>query len=207
MARPDQRAAVVGVHGSRHLAEHLMVAAGHDPGDFEFGQYDVTDPFRLLRDGTFDLMLIKYSPREPDIAYSRPLMFDGRAVFVGADHPLAALDSVSVEDVADYDAFARPGTFPPDVWDEVVPPRTPAGVPIRRVHPMTTIEAMVSILATTKAVHLSFQSLDAVLPPRVRVVPVRDLPAAPVRLAFPRDKALRPQAAAFVADAESSVAR
>jgi DNA-binding transcriptional LysR family regulator len=208
MAEQDERRpTTLGVHGSTHVAARVITAAGHDPDDFAFEEYDLSDPFRVLRDGRVDVMLVKYSPREPDIAISRPLLFDGRAALVGAHHPLAAHDSVSVEDVAGYDAFDRPGSFPPDVWDAVVPPRTPSGAPINRVHPMTTIEGMIAVLSTTRSVHLSFQSLDVVLPPLVKVVPVHDLPAAPVRLAWLRDAALPRRAAAFIADAESSAAR
>jgi DNA-binding transcriptional LysR family regulator len=191
-----------GVHGSSHLAEQIITAAGHGLERVEFRHYDVVEPFRLLRGGDLDVMIVKYTLREPDVVYSRPVAFDGRAVIVSADHPLAARDAVSVEEVTAYDAFQCPEGFPPYVWDEVVPPATPAGTPIRRVHPMTTIEAMVAILAGTDAVHVSFRSLDPVVPPHIRVVPVHDLPAAPVALAWLRGTELSAEAVALIRDAE-----
>ncbi|MEU3828018.1 LysR family transcriptional regulator substrate-binding protein [Streptomyces sp. NPDC029080] len=197
----------LGIHGAPHLASGIITAAGHDPQDVEFVPYDVAEPFRPLREHTADIMIVKYALREADIALSRPVAFDGRALIVAADHPLADRATVSVEEAARYDAFSCPGDFPPYVWDEVVPPSTPAGTPVRRVHPMTTVEGMVGILSTTRAVHLSFRSLEAILPPHIRAVPVHDLPPAPVTLAWLRDAPLHPKAAALVADAERGAER
>lgn len=196
-----------GIHGSPHLAKRIIAAADTDPATVEFVPYDVAEPFRPLREGALDIMIVKYGLHEPDIASSATVAHDGRALIVGAHHPLAGRDTVSVEEAAGYDAFDCPGDFPPYVWDLVVPPRTPAGTPIRRVHRMTTVEAMVDILAGTRAVHVSFQSLDAIVPPHIRVVPVHDLPAAPVTLAWLRGTPLAPEAAAFVAAAERSATR
>lgn len=202
MAETSTRTIRFGVHGWSHPAERIITAAGHGLEEVEFRHYDVVEPFRLLRGGDLDVMIVKYTLREPDVVYSKPVAFDGRAVIVSADHPLASRDTVSVEEVAGYDAFQCPEGFPPYVWDEVVPPTTPGGTPIRRVHPMTTVEAMVAILAGTNAVHVSFQSLDPVVPPHIRVVPVHDLPAAPVSLAWLRGTELSGAAVALIADAE-----
>ena len=203
---PSPRPLRLGVHGSAHLAERI-VAAAQRPQEWEFVPYDAADPFGPLRDRSLDLMIVKYGLREPDIAVSRPVAHDGRALIVGAHHPFADRATVSVEEAARYDAFDRPGDFPPYVWDEVVPPSTPAGTSIRRVHALTTVEAMVAVLVSTQAVHLSFRSLDAIVPPQVRVIPIHDLPPAPVRLAWLRDAELPPGAADFVADAEHGAAR
>ncbi|OIJ65814.1 LysR substrate-binding domain-containing protein [Streptomyces mangrovisoli] len=191
-----------GVHGPSTLAEGLATALGYGKEEIEYVPYDVMDPFRPLRDGRTDLMTVEFGLLEPDIVSSRPVAFDGRAVLVSAHHPLARHDEVSVEDIAAYDAFACPGAFPPYVWDKIVPPVTPGGVPIRRVHPMTTLRAMSTVLTRTDSVHLSFQSLDAVVPPGIRVVPVHDLPAAPVSLAWLRERRPSPTVAAFIFDAE-----
>ncbi|MET9496314.1 LysR family transcriptional regulator substrate-binding protein [Streptomyces sp. NPDC006552] len=201
-APPDPTRPVrLGIHGSPHLATGIITAAGLRPDAFAFVPYDVTEPFVPLRDGTVDAMIVKYDIEEPDIAFSRPVAHDARAVIVGAHHPLATRETVSVEEVARYDAFARPGDFPAHVWDRVVPPRTPAGARIRRVHRMTTLEAMNAILATTDAVHLSFLSLRDVVPPGIRVVPVHDLPPAPVALAWLREPGPARHVTEFVAAA------
>ncbi|MFD3308471.1 LysR substrate-binding domain-containing protein [Streptomyces sp. NPDC058694] len=197
----------IGVHGSPHQARQIVAAAGYEDERVSYVPYDVREPFRLLRAGELDVMLVKFGLREPDIATGRTVVLDGRAVLVRTGHPLAGHKSVSVEDLTAYDAFRCPGDFPAYVWDQVVPPRTPRGVPIRRIHPMGSVAGMVAILGGSDAVHLSFRSLEAVVPPGIRVVPVPDLPPAPVSLARLRNTPPPPELAAFLAAAERSAAR
>ncbi|MFG3016478.1 LysR substrate-binding domain-containing protein [Streptomyces cinerochromogenes] len=194
----------LGVHGSSPQPARIVAAAGYDPARVAHVLYDVREPFRLLRAGGLDLMLVKYALHEPDIVTSAPVTFDPRAALVRAGHPLAARDTLSVEDVAPYDAFHCPGDFPPYVWDEIVPLRTPRGRPIRRVRLMGTPADLVATLTGSDAVHLSFLSLEGSLPPGIRVIPVPDLPAAPVSLAWLRDAPPSPERDAFVAAAERS---
>ncbi|MEU0797950.1 LysR substrate-binding domain-containing protein [Amycolatopsis sp. NPDC005961] len=194
---------VVGIHGSPGVALRVLRAAGWDEDDVHLSPYDVRDPFRALRAGEQHVMIVKYEVREPDLAVSRPLVEDARAVLVGRHHALAARTSVTLDDVAGYPAFRCPEHFPPDVWDRVVPPRTPAGRVIDRVHPMTTVDDMVRILAATDAVHVSFASLASVVPQGIAVIPVRDLPPAPVALCWLRTTPLPAAVARLVADAEA----
>ncbi|MFC7883472.1 substrate-binding domain-containing protein [Streptomyces sp. NPDC057376] len=196
-----------GVHGSYQLATNLLAAVRHDPEQVTFVPYDVREPFAGLRAGDIDVMIVKYALQEPDVAFSATVAFDGRAVIVAEDHPLAAREAVSVEEVADYDAFDRPGTFPPYVWDQVVPPTTPLGRPIRRVPRMTTMEETAAILRRTRAVHLSFRSLAAAALPGITVVPVHDLPPAPVSLAWLRNRKLPASVREFITEAERSAQR
>jgi DNA-binding transcriptional LysR family regulator len=197
----------LGIHGSDHLASRVVTAAGYAQSSVEYVPYEVTEPFAPLRAGHLHIMIVKYDPDEPDIVVSDPVGFDGRAVLVGAHHPLADRDTVSIEEVADYDGFQCPGDFPANVWDLVVPPRTPQGRTIRRVHSMTTLPKLVELLGGTMAMHVSFQSLDAVLPVHIRVVPVHDLPPSPVALAWLRGAELPDHVRAFVADAEQAARR
>jgi DNA-binding transcriptional LysR family regulator len=190
-----------GYHGSRDLAERLVRAAGADRA-LSLVEYDVNDPFRALRAGELDVMIVKFAPSEPDLAYSAVLDTDARAAIVGADHPLADRSSVSIEELADYDGFQCPGTFPPQVWDEVVPPMTPGGRVVRRRYSLTSTAALMDFVVRHQAVHISLLSLADVAPPQVRVVPIHDLPPAPVALAWVRP---RPFVEAFVADASASL--
>ncbi|MFJ8649668.1 LysR substrate-binding domain-containing protein [Streptomyces sp. NPDC093546] len=193
----------LGVHGSARPASRIVAAAGHAHTPVEYVPYEVAAPFDPLRAGRMDIMIVKYDPLEPDITLSAPVGFDGRAVLVGAHHPLAGRDTVSIEEVAAYEGFACPGDFPPHVWDLVVPPRTPQGRTIRRVHSMTTLTALADLLRSTSAVHVSFQSLEAVVPPDIAVVPVHDLPPSPVAFAWLRGGDGPPEhVRRFVADAE-----
>jgi DNA-binding transcriptional LysR family regulator len=196
---------VVGIHGSAGIARRILRLAGWAEDAVCFSEYDVMDPFRLLRAKEQHVMVVKYAVREPDLVVSLPLIEDARAVLVGAHHPLARRESVTLDDVAGYPAFRRPENFPADVWDRVVPPCSPAGRPLRRVHQMTTLGRMTEILTTTQAVHVSFASLDTVLPEQIKIIPMSDLPPAPVALCWLRTPPLPAAAARLVADAEAGL--
>ncbi|MEV0319425.1 LysR substrate-binding domain-containing protein [Streptomyces sp. NPDC050658] len=195
-----------GYHGSTEVAFDIVRLAGRDKADVRLVEYDINDPFRGVREGELDLMIIKFGIREPDLVYSRVLVEDARAVVVAADHPVAARDSVSVEDLVDYDAFLPPGKFPAYVWDEVVPPRTPSGRPIRRTRRVSAIPEMMSLVAKGEAVHISLLSLADVAPPGIRVVPVHDLPPAPVTVAWRRGE-LPDHVREFIVAAETEATR
>jgi DNA-binding transcriptional LysR family regulator len=173
-----------GYHGSTDVPTAIIRAAGYCEDEVELREYAVADPFRLLREGELDMMIVKFTVREPGIACSGVLATDARAAIVGADHPLAARASVSIEELAGFDAFHCPGSMPPYVWDEVVPPVTPSGRPIHRRHHLTTTAGMIDLVANAGAVHISLLSLADVVPPTVRVVPIHDLPPAPVAVAW-----------------------
>jgi hypothetical protein len=166
--------------------------------------YDVREPFRLLRAGELDSMLVKFAPHEPDIVTGAAVALDGRAVLVRAGHPLAGRESVSIEDVSPYDAFSCPGDFPSSIWDQVVPPRTPLGVPIRRVLPMGALDDLLAALHGSDAVHVSFQSLEGSVPAGISIVPVSDLPPAPVSFARMRHTPPSAELAAFIDAMERS---
>jgi DNA-binding transcriptional LysR family regulator len=205
---PDRRPVLrLGYHGSPLLPMRIAAAAGR-PDRVELGQYDITDPFRALRAGDLDVMIIKFRVREPDLVHSAVLATDGRAAVLGARHPLAGRSWISVEELAGFPAFRCPRAFPGYVWDQVVPPATPAGRPIRRRHELRSTAQMMDLVTRGSAVHLSLLSLADVAPPAVRVVPVPDLPPAPVALAWRRD--LDPARAdavrGLVKDAESALA-
>lgn len=192
-----------GYHGSLRAAHAIVRDAGHRVERFSFAEYDVTDPFRALRGGELDLMIVKFGRTEPDLEYSATVATDHRVAVLGTHHPLAGRTSVSVEELADFDGFRCPGAFPPSVWDEVTPPRTPAGRPIRRRHELTGAGTMIKTVQQTDAMHISLRSFADVAPPAVRVIPVHDLPAAPVRLAWLRGHAPG-HVREFVRDAEAA---
>lgn len=199
---PDPQRIRFGYHGSLRAAREIVLAAGRAEDDVDYHEYDIMDPFRALRAGELDVMIVKFTVDEPDLVCSRVLTVDERAALLGARHPLAGRGSVSVEELADFEGFRRPGSFPAYVWDQVVPPVTPAGRKIHRRHELTTATALMDVLARTDAVHMSVLSLADIAPTTVRVIPIHDLPAAPVALARCHD---RRRAAGFVADAEAAL--
>ena len=191
----------LGYHGSPRLVGRFLAAAGV-PGDaVQLSVYDIADPFRALRAGELDLMMAKFDLREPDLQTSGVIGWDDRAVVLADHHPLAGRASVSIEELADCDVFAPPGVLPEYVWDQVVPRRTPAGRPLHRAHRARTVPQMMAAVRSG-AVHVSLLSLADVAPDGVTVVPLHDLPPAPVTLAWRRVPALPEAARILVARAE-----
>ncbi|WP_225726928.1 MULTISPECIES: LysR substrate-binding domain-containing protein [unclassified Nocardia] len=175
-----------GFHGSGVLAQRIIAAAGHDPARFELSQYDPSDPFRRLRRGELDVMIVKFTVAEPDLDIGPVLATDARAAVLSARHPLAGRADLSIEDVAGYPLFQRPGAMPESVWDQVVPRTTPSGRALRRAYRAESVREMLELVARTEALHLSVASLADIAPPAIRVIPIHDLPPAPVALAWRR---------------------
>jgi DNA-binding transcriptional LysR family regulator len=184
----------LGYHGSPLVAQRL---AARSAQDVELVEYDVADPFRALRSRDLDVMIVRFDIDEPDLENGDVVGHDARAVVVSSAHPLATRISVSIEDVADYDAFERPGSFPEEIWDLVVPRETPRGKPIRRVHRVESVQEMLQLVATTRAVHISLVSLMSIAPAGIRVIAIDDLDPAPVSLAWRRGD-LPPHAEVFL---------
>lgn len=197
----------LGYHGSVEVTSRIVRLARHDESAVSLSQYDIGDPFRELRAGELDLIIVKFGLDEPDLVISRILTHDARAVVVAADHPLARHDSVSLEDIADYDVFDRPGDFPAYVWDEVVPTRTPSGRRIHRGHRVSSIPQMMKLVASGAGVHISLISLAEVAPPGIRVVPIHDMRPAPVTVAWLRGGNVPAHVLDFVAAAEKGASR
>jgi DNA-binding transcriptional LysR family regulator len=174
----------LGYHGSPLLARRL---ADRSTQDVDLVEYDVCDPFRALRSRDLDLMLIRFGIDEPDLETGKVLGYDGRAAVVSSAHPLATHITVSVEQVAAYDAFECPDSFPQALWDRVVPRVTLMGQTIRRVHRAGSVQEMLKLVATSNAVHISLISLMGIAPSGIRVIPIDDLEPAPISLAWRRD--------------------
>lgn len=193
----------LGYPSSVRTAHEVVAAAGLPPGEVQLAPYDLNDPFAALRCGELDVLIVKFGPREPDLAVGRTLSLEARAVILAATHPLAERTSLSIEELAGYDGFACPGSFPGYLWDEIVPPRTPGGRVFHRRHHAASIAQMMGLLAAHDAVHISVASLADMAPPAVRVVPVHDLPPTPVCLAWRTDIDLPAHVTAFVQAVEA----
>jgi hypothetical protein len=193
----------LGYPGSPLVAIRLVRRAGLEPReDVRLTTYDVADPFRAIREGSLDVMIVKYRAGEPDLLFTRALDYEGRAAVVGSAHPLASRASISIEEVCDYGVFDRPGEFPAYLWDDVVPPRTPSGRELRRVHRVPDLPSLMRMLAGSNAVHVSLTTLAHIAPRSIRVVPIADLPPVPVALAWRRDVELPARVRRFIEASE-----
>jgi DNA-binding transcriptional LysR family regulator len=176
----------LGYHGSRQFVWDMVRRAGYREEDITLTEYPVADPFGPLRHGEQDVIIVKFGIDEPDLASSAVLGTDPRAAVVAKDHPLADRESISIEELAGVESFRPPGGMPDYVWDRVVPRHTPAGHPIHRVHAWSTVPELLALVVDAGAVHLTLLSIAEVTPPSVRVIPIHDLPPAPVLLGWRR---------------------
>ena len=175
----------LGYHGSSQVVWDILREA--NIGDVQLVEYTPADPFGPLRRGEQDAIIVRFGIDEPDLVTGRVLGTDQRAAVLARTHPLATRESISIEELAGVESFQAPGGMPGYVWDQVVPPRTPAGAPIHRVHPWSTVPELISLVVSGNAVHLSLVSIAEVAPPSVAVIPVDDLEPAPVLLGWRRD--------------------
>jgi DNA-binding transcriptional LysR family regulator len=136
------------------------------------------DPLGPLRRGEIDVMACRLPIDQPDLTVGPILASDERILAVATDHPLAAHDSVSIEDLAGYEAHDAGGQLPEEYLDTLVPPYTPSGRPIRRRHigsPSAT--QLLAIVARGEIVHPTICTFpEHFRHPMVTFVPIRDLP-------------------------------
>ncbi|MGW2331087.1 LysR substrate-binding domain-containing protein [Streptomyces sp. NPDC001700] len=149
----------------------------------------ISDPYGKLRAGEADVMITRFRVDEPDLTTGPVLYTEERIVAVAADHPLASRASVTSDDLADYDMFQRPGAFPPDVYDQLVPRVSAQGRPLHRRCTADSIPDMFAAIAEGRAVHPTIASMRAVSHPGVVYVPITDLDPAPVCLVWVTERA------------------
>lgn len=149
------------------------------------------DPLGPLRRGEIDVMACRLPIDQADIAVGPILASDRRIVAVANDHPLAARDSVSVEDLADYATHDAGNKLPHAYLDTLIPPRTPSGRQIRRRHLTTPSPSQVlTLVATGEIVHPTISSFpDHFRHPGVTFVPIRDLPSMQAGLVWRKSAA------------------
>jgi DNA-binding transcriptional LysR family regulator len=90
------------------------------------------DPYGQLRRGEFDVQLSEFPVREEDLGGGPLLLAEDRVLALPAAHPLAARETVTLEDLAAVPLLTIAGEVP-DYWlEHHVPARTPSGRPIER---------------------------------------------------------------------------
>jgi len=120
-----------------------------------------------------DLLAMRLPFSHPDVVAGPRLSREERVVIVGKDHPLAASEDISYEDLAPY--VVSDGSLPREMLDVFIPPRTPSGQLLRRAVVRTISEAVMRV-ANSEIVHPTVRSfLDNYPHPDVTAVPVRDL--------------------------------
>jgi DNA-binding transcriptional LysR family regulator len=140
----------------------------------ETGQRDLYD---ALRRGDIDVLIGWLAVDEPDLTAGPAIEHRARALAVGRDHPLAGRESVSAEELADYETSRPP---PGALYDAVVPPRTPAGRPVRRTRAVGSLHETLALVARGQIIHPTVAGLPLAQRGDIILVPLTGLP--PLRL-------------------------
>jgi LysR substrate binding domain len=145
----------------------------------------LADSYTPLRTGEIDVLVCWLVLDEPGLTLGPTIASYQRVLAVADDHPLAGEESVPVEVLADYPVpnWQFEGVAA-RVRQAMVPSRTPSGRPVR-VHPtpVRTVSEAVSLIARRQAV-LPTVSLQRFENHQIVLVPIRDLPPAPLGLVW-----------------------
>jgi DNA-binding transcriptional LysR family regulator len=139
-------------------------------------EVDMFDPYTALRGGEIDVLFTWLAVDEPDLSAGPAIEFRTRVLLVAPGHPLAARESVSQEDLGDWDLIMCPATLPRTFYDTLIPARTPAGRPTRRAHPVHTINEIVTLVSLGRVVHPTCASVPMFQRDDVAPIPIRDMP-------------------------------
>jgi len=146
------------------------------PGvDLRFREINPPDPLTPLRSGEVDIGVLWLPIRETDLTVGPVLRSSPVMIMVACAHPLAAQDSVTLEDLGDHAVIGPAGPIPAYVENSLVPFRTPSGRPIRRGPRVNTFQEVLTTVAAGHAVALTqAEAADYYRWPDIRYVPIRD---------------------------------
>jgi DNA-binding transcriptional LysR family regulator len=163
--------------GGETLPEIIRVfSARHPDCAVEVAEAGIGDPIGPLRRGELDVIALDLPVDEHNLVIGPILRRDERLIGVATDHPLAGRESVSLEDIADYETHDGGGSQPPRKIDAWSPPRTPSGRPIRRRHLANpTFSQIFALVAAGEIVHFATDPLFLTYP-GVTYRPITDMP-------------------------------
>jgi DNA-binding transcriptional LysR family regulator len=169
-----------GPAGGPRLLELLSAFhALHPECEVEIVQLRWDDPLDQLRTGEVDLMVSWLPLDQPDLVVGPTVSRGSRALAVAPDHPLAARDHVTVEDLADF-RVPRYDGWPRELHEAWIPATTPRGrsIPYARI-PAGERGALeiATRVAQGELVHPTATSAGPYLGPfELRFVPIKGLP-------------------------------
>jgi DNA-binding transcriptional LysR family regulator len=184
----------------------LVTAFGARYPDCEVRLQEVRtfDAYRALRRGDIDVLCNWLAAGEPGLTTGTAFASYERALAVAPAHRLAGRSTVSVEDLADEEVALLPPSTPPEVYDLLIPPRTPSGRPVRRTQPVQTINEILSFVARGRIVHPTSSGVPIFDRDDVVLIPISDLPPLPLGLVWctsrenPRIRALNQVAVSLI---------
>jgi DNA-binding transcriptional LysR family regulator len=164
------------------------------------------NPLDSLRTGEVELLAMRLPLADADLVIGPRLGREPRVLLVASHHPLASLDSVCYEDLADY-CVSDVANMPREMMDEFIPPRTPSGRLLQRSMNHSTTDAIIRV-ATGEIVHPTVPSfVDFIGEPGLTTIPIRDLPPSETALVWLAARGDHPSIRAFVSAAETVMNR
>jgi DNA-binding transcriptional LysR family regulator len=163
--------------GGQALPEIIsLFTTRHPDCSVQVAETGIGDPTGQLRRGEFDVVALDLPVDQPDLVIGPILRRDQRLIGVATNHPLADRESVSLEDIAEYQTHDGGGSQPPEKIDAWSPPRTPRGRPIRRRHLTNpTFSQIFALVAAGEIVHFASDPLYLTYP-GVTYRPITDMP-------------------------------
>ena len=140
------------------------------------------DEYRPLRRGDIDVLCTWLAVDDPELVAGSVFARYQRVLAVAPTHRLAARRVVWLEDLADEEVAQFPPTSPAAVYDLLVPPYTASGRPIRRTHPVQTINEILSLVARGRIVHPTSSTVPIFNRDDITLVPFADLDPLPLGL-------------------------
>lgn len=136
-----------------------------------------------LRSEEADVLATRLPLSDPDMVIGPMLSDEPRLLAVATDHELASRQSVTVEDLVDY-TLPDHLSFPREMMDSFVPPRTSSGRSLHRIEVRSFTDALMRV-ANGELVQPTVGSfIDYHAHPGVTSVPIRDLPPSQTALVW-----------------------
>jgi DNA-binding transcriptional LysR family regulator len=163
--------------GGQALPEIIgLFTSRHPACSVEVTENPMADPLGSLRRCELDLIAFDLPIDASDIVVGPILRRDNRLIAVAEDHPLAKLETVSIEDIATYDTHDHGGNYPTESLDAWSPPRTPSGRPIHRRHlTSATFSQIFALVAAGEIVHFATTPVFLTYP-GIAYRPITDMP-------------------------------
>jgi DNA-binding transcriptional LysR family regulator len=176
--------------------------ARHPACKVEIVELPFRDRLAALRRGDVDLMIARLPVEQPDLLVGPVVRREPRVLAVARDHPLAAQESVSLEDVADHQVLDLSDLGPREIAAAYVPEKTPSGRPIERLRlSVRDFSDLVILVARGRVVQPTVASAaQRFAHPNVVCLPITDMPPSSTALAWRRG-ARDPRARALVSAA------
>jgi DNA-binding transcriptional LysR family regulator len=191
-----------------HLLRTIDVfEAKHPQCQVEIVELPFRDRLAPLRGGEVDLMIVRLPINQADIEIGPVVNIEPRVLAVARDHPLAALGSISIEDLAEHPVPDLTDLGPKEIVAAYIPETTPSGRMIERLGvTVRDFSDLVILIARGRVVQPTVASAaPRFAHPNVVCLPIVDMPPSSTALAWRRG-ASDPRLLAFLVVGRGSCA-